>query len=185
MASIHVVDGRLPRRSFGALAAVFIGLLAAGVSSTAFAFVHPMALGFADPSRARSLDVTAELHCLALNIYHEARGESLEGKFAVGQVTINRVRSRRYPNTICKVVWQRGQFSWTRDGRPDRPRNIEAWKEALQVATITYELSPQSLVGRATHYHAAYVRPSWATSYRYVRRIGQHLFYEPMPRGHS
>jgi spore germination cell wall hydrolase CwlJ-like protein len=142
------------------------------------AFVHPIALGLDDRSDSRRLDATAEIHCLALNIYHEARSESDEGKFAVAQVTLNRVRSHRYPDSICKVVWQHRQFSWTRDGRSDRPRNLRAWKEALWVATAAYDFNPLNMVGGATHYHAVYVQPYWSASHRRVSRVGRHIFYE-------
>jgi len=178
----EVHEGHFPRRGLGFFGLAILGLLAASVSTTVLAYVHPMALAYDDDPDARPTDLTVELHCLALNIYHEARSESLEGKSAVGHVTMNRVRSVRYPNSVCKVVWQRGQFSWTRDGRPDRPYDLEAWTEALRVATITYERSTQSMVGRATHYHAVYVRPYWASVYRRVRRIGRHIFYEPRKR---
>ena len=47
-----------------------------------------------------------EASCLALNIYHEARGQSIAGQIAVGQVTLNRLRDRRFPNTICEVITQ-------------------------------------------------------------------------------
>ena len=68
------------------------------------------------------------LRCMALNIYHEARGEPIEGKIAVGHVVLNRAASRRFPGQICAVVKQGGenrryrcQFSWWCDGRSDRP----------------------------------------------------------------
>jgi N-acetylmuramoyl-L-alanine amidase len=170
------------RRHIGSMGVAIVGFLATLVSTSALAFVHPSALGYDGYLGSHRLDATAELHCLALNVYHEARSESDEGKFAVAQVTLNRVRSPRYPDSICKVVWQRRQFSWTRDGRPDRPYNPEAWKQALWVAIITYDFNPLSMVGRATHYHAVYVRPSWAAAHTRVRRIGKHIFYEPSER---
>jgi spore germination cell wall hydrolase CwlJ-like protein len=159
-----------------------VGSVTALVSTAALAFVHPIALTYDTYLESQRLNATVELHCLALNIYHEARSESDEGKFAVAQVTLNRVRSPRYPGRICEVVWQHRQFSWTHDGRPDRPHNLEAWKEALWVANMTYDFNSLSMVGLATHYHAVYVRPSWATVYRRVRRIGKHIFYESSER---
>ena len=176
-------DSSFPRRGIRCVILAIVWLLIAIVPTTVIAYVHPMALLFDAQSEAQTTDATIELHCLALNIYHEARSESLEGKFAVGQVTMNRVRSAHYPNSICKVVWQRGQFSWTHDGRSDRPHNREAWNEALRVAMITCERNPPSEVGRATHYHAVYVQPYWAKVYRRIGRIGRHVFYEP--REHS
>lgn len=158
------------------------GLAATLVSTAALAFVHPAALEYDTHPESQGVDATAELHCLALNVYHEARSESDEGKFAVAQVTLNRVRSARYPNSVCEVVWQRRQFSWTRDSRPDRPHNLEAWNQALWVATIIYDFNPLNMVDRATHYHATYVYPFWAKTHQRVRRIGRHIFYEPPER---
>ena len=144
--------------------------------------VNPVALGQRAQFDAHRRDATAELHCLALNVYHEARSEPDTGKFAVAEVTLNRVRSQRYPDSICKVVWQRGQFSWTRDGRSDWPHERRAWEKALWVATVAYYFNPISTVGDATHYHAVYVRPFWQRAHRRVSRIGRHVFYEASKR---
>ena len=79
-----------------------------------------------------------EIYCLAQNIYFEARGEPENGQFAVAAVTMNRVKSHKYPNTVCKVVWQHSQFSWTNDGKSDRPRNKRAWHRARKIAYMVY-----------------------------------------------
>lgn len=71
---------------------------------------------------------------LACNIYWEARTESYEGMMAVVAVTMNRVGSPHYPNTVAEVVWQNKQFSWTHDGLPDRPRNKVSWSQAMAIA---------------------------------------------------
>jgi len=68
-------------------------------------------LGLAAHIQAAKLD--QETHCLAQNVYHEARGESWHGKMAVALVTLNRTEHWRFPKTICKVVYQPGQFTWT------------------------------------------------------------------------
>ena len=88
------------------------------------------------PGEGRA-SVTEDLNCLALNIYFEARSEPLDGKLAVGHVVLNRAADKRYPNKICEVVKQGGekrrnkcQFSWWCDGRSDRPRDLQAWKES-------------------------------------------------------
>ena len=172
--------GRGPAGACIAATLAFVGLLA---PATVAAYVHPIALGLDSRADDRRLDATAELHCLALNVYHEARSESDEGKFAVAQVTLNRVRSARYPDSVCKVVWQRGQFSWTRDGKPDRPRNRRAWQETLWVATVAYHFNPLNLVGDATHYHANYVNPYWAPRLVHTKTIGTHIFYRFPRRG--
>ena len=72
---------------------------------------------------------------LACNVYWEARSETVEGMMAVVAVTLNRVGSWRYPNTVREVVWQRKQFSWTHDGKVDRPKNRPSWKQALQISS--------------------------------------------------
>ena len=79
---------------------------------------------------------TDELYCLACNIYHEARGELLPGQYLVGIVTIARVRNNSYPNSICKVVWQQHQFSWTKDGKTDIIKELSSWNEILYIATV-------------------------------------------------
>jgi len=63
-----------------------------------------------------------QLYCGAQNIYHESRGESNLGQIAVAHVVRNRVESPKYPNTVCEVVWQPKQFSWTHDGRSDETK---------------------------------------------------------------
>jgi len=133
-----------------------------------------------------------EIECLALNIYHEARNEPESGKYAVAIVTMNRVRDRAYPETVCGVVWEKRwsrrmtryvpQFSWTLDGKSDKPHERRAWADALRIAEEVYSASPGkrdtlSPVGDAQFYHASYVSPSWAQRLTLVVRIGEHIFY--------
>ena len=91
------------------------------------------------------VDNVSDLVCLAENIYFESRAESIEGKAAVANVTRNRVKDKRWPETYCKVVQQgplreswktkltvsttdaiyypvknRCQFSWYCDGKADK-----------------------------------------------------------------
>ena len=143
------------------------------------AVVHPLALYYDHLGKDQRPDASAELHCLALNIYHEARGENLAGRFAVASVTMNRVRSPRFPSSICDVVWQPWQFSWTRDGRSDKPYEVEAWTSAMEVAIRVYWHKEPSNVGEATFYHAVSISPHWASAKRVVARVGKHVFYVP------
>ncbi len=128
-----------------------------------------------------------ELTCLALNVYYEARGESQAGKYAVAEVTMNRVVSRRFPETVCDVVYEKrwdylrkryvGAFSWTEFDRLDDPEG-NAWDEAREVAEAIYlGRHPPQLSG-ALHYHAYYIKPSWARGQEPVARIGGHVFYK-------
>lgn len=130
--------------------------------------------------------LTKEERCLALNVYFEARGEPVEGQLAVAMVTMNRVTSKQYPNTVCGVVWQRRQFSWTHDGKSDRPRNREAWALAKKISKFVLnkygslkELSNGALdlTNGALHYYAPdLANPRWAKHKEVTRRIGGHLF---------
>lgn len=123
--------------------------------------------------------VSAAIMCLALNVYFEARGEDLLGQLAVAEVTLNRVASPKYPDDVCGVVWQKNQFSWTHDGKSDKPKDKEAWARALYVAQVALETEDMVVVGEdVTHYHATYARPYWAKHLKRVAQVGNHIFYE-------
>ncbi|ODS00722.1 hypothetical protein AUC68_14175 [Methyloceanibacter methanicus] len=125
-----------------------------------------------------------ERHCLATAIYFEARGEPLKGQIAVSQVILNRVRSPKFPQTICGVVYQgqhrRGcQFSFTCDGHSDNPRDKGQWAKAQDLAK-SFMAGEHWLpeVGYSTFYHANYVRPRWARRMNRIDKIGRHIFYK-------
>ncbi len=124
--------------------------------------------------------ITAALTCLALNVYHEARSEPLIGQLAVAEVTLNRVASSRYPDEVCDVVWQSRQFSWTHDGKSDKPKEPEAWAHAQAVAYIALNGMARvpELTSEVLHYHADWVTPHWARGEQPVAHIGGHVFYE-------
>lgn len=131
-----------------------------------------------------------QLECMALNIYHEARGVSEEDQMAVAHTTLNRVVSKRFPDSVCEVVKQgkkRGgkivrnkcQFSWYCDGRSDVPKNQEAWQDALRIAELAkrwYAVGEDFSEG-ATHYHANTIEAWWASSMRRTVRLDGHTFY--------
>jgi len=119
-----------------------------------------------------------QLGCLAMNIYHEGRGESAKGRAAIASVTMNRVRSDRYPDTVCEVVWQRKQFSWTNVApRHHAIADAKAWFQALLVARLFLDGAQSSLVGDAMHYHSIHVQPSWQDDTKLVALVGDHVFY--------
>ena len=128
----------------------------------------------------------AELECLAENVYHEARGEPLEGQYAVAEVTMNRVASSQFPKSVCEVVHEKrwdvrrkrdvGAFSWTELDSLGRPHG-GAWQQALDVATAVYDGTHEPSVPNALYYHAKYIKPSWAKPSRRVATIGSHVFY--------
>ena len=150
------------------------------VCSGAHASVEPTALWYAWARDGGGAKVSqlAEVHCLALNVYHEARGETLEGMLAVAAVTLNRMRHKHFPNRLCEVVWQPRQFSWTHDGKSDRPRDRKAWQRALRIAKATLAMGYFGTVGDAVYFHAEYGRaPYWSRRFEKIRKIGRHIFY--------
>ena len=152
------------------------------------------------------IDLNAEIECLALNIYHEARSERTAGMWAVADVTINRVKSIQYPNTVCEVVYQgpvyeswktarfpnlademriynpvKGmcQFSWYCDGKSDEPTEPDSWQRAQDIAygVMNHDLG-LGLTDGADHYHANFIEPFWAPHMTLVTTIGNHKFYK-------
>ena len=149
-------------------------------------------------------DKSASVNCLALNMYHEARGQGSAGLLGVSSVVMNRVKDKRFPNTICEVVHQgptreswktrqttdpndakfypirnRCQFSWWCDGKSDEPRDKKTYKRLLTIAqSIVYnEINFIDITDGATHYHADYVFPAWRKSKTKTVEIGDHIFY--------
>lgn len=127
--------------------------------------------------------IDKEIKCLADNIYFEARNESTKGQVAIALVTLNRIKSRKYPNSICKVVWQYKQFSWTIDGLSDKPRNMKAYEKAMKISTYIVESKLEGrhipdFTGGATHYHANYVSPYWRHGLIELTSIDTHIFYK-------
>ena len=140
-------------------------------------------------------EANAETGCLALNIYHEARGQSIAGQIAVGQVTLNRVRDSRWPNSVCEVITQgphraswkgtgemipirhRCQFSWYCDGKSDKINQPEVYRKIFNLSQILMNQDMIDITSKATHYHADYVQPSWAKTKRRTTKIEDHIFY--------
>lgn len=127
-------------------------------------------------ARATARHSARDLECLAEALYFEARGEGRKGQAAVAEVILNRVDSRRFPSTICGVVNQRAQFSYTIGGK--KPiRNRKAYARVHAVAKAALEGGPRNLTGGATYFHTPSVRPKWASRFQRTVRIGQHIFY--------
>ncbi|MGE5503918.1 MAG: cell wall hydrolase [Actinomycetota bacterium] len=123
----------------------------------------------------------AEFECLALNVYFESRGQPLDGQAAVAFVTLNRVASPGFPDTICGVVRQKVnagcQFGWTCDGRAHRPSAGPDWTEARLVALRALAGGVDPTEG-ALYFHHVNERPGWAVGkYANRVRIGDHIFF--------
>ena len=156
-------------------------------------FAFPMATSSDFPKHL--FDSEQELNCLALNMYHEARGEGTAGILAVSYVVLNRVNDSRFPDTICGVVKQghhiktkegtsqpiknKCQFSWYCDGKSDQPKNKRAYDRLVSFSK--YILSPDTtqidITDGALFYHAEYVSPSWSKTKQKTAKIGVHIFY--------
>jgi len=127
-----------------------------------------------------------QVRCLALNIYHEARGEPRAGQYAVAEVTMNRVRSKHYPDSVCKVVYQRnwdqlrkryvGMFSWTEFDEPPRIKS-QFWQQSMKIAQNVYAGDYTPKLKDALFYHARQIRPSWIKGKKPLAKIGNHIFY--------
>ena len=135
----------------------------------------------------------AEIECMAKNIYFEAAVASTAGQLAVAQVTLNRVKSKHYPNSVCEVVYEgphhasghpkrdRCQFSWYCDGKGDEVRNKgKLWESAQDLAKYVLKRRNDliDITDGATHYHATYIdAPRWAHQKTHKMTIDQHIFY--------
>jgi spore germination cell wall hydrolase CwlJ-like protein len=147
------------------------------------------------PADRLGLDAKARAkaeRCLANAIYFEARGESVRGQIAVAQVVLNRAFSGHYPDSVCGVVYQNAhrrhacQFSFACDGIRDTVNEPEALERAKRIAKETLDGKlwlPE--VGKATHYHAYWVHPSWVREMRRLHRLGVHTFYRPRGWGNG
>ena len=131
-----------------------------------------------------------ERRCLAQAIYYEARSEPRIGQLAVADVVLNRVASRLYPGTICGVVYQGServtgcQFSFTCDGSMSARLNKRKWNESEELAGAILAGLRAPVSRDATHYHANYVTPHWASSLTPTATIGTHKFYKFPSRSH-
>lgn len=125
-----------------------------------------------------------QLGCLAMNIYKEAGGEPFEGKAAVAQVTINRANSGKFPDDICKVVYQKDdrlglcQFSWyCQNNTVIRPKNNQAYNESMEVAKkVLLEGFTLPSIKEALYFHSVDINPRWP--HKKVATIGRHVFYQ-------
>ena len=143
--------------------------------------------------------IEKSIECMAMNIYHEARNESHAGRRAVGFVTMNRVYSDLFPDTVCEVVYQarlsrwhlensgknvplrnQCQFSWYCDGKSDKVYEPAKYEDARLLAyqIIMGYNNMVDITNGALWYHADYVNPYWAKDYDRVGKIDTHIFYK-------
>lgn len=134
-----------------------------------------------------------DLHCLVLNTYHEARGESEAGQIAVMQVVLNRVQSDKFPTTICDVVTQgptrvnhkgnviplydKCQFKWFCDGRKDDIFDNEKYYKIQRLALEVVQNNTIDITNRSLYYHSTRSSPYWKKIFHKTVQIDNHIFY--------
>ena len=127
-------------------------------------------------------DYDRALLCLTQAVYYEAGFEPAEGRRAVAQVVLNRMRHPAFPKSVCGVVYQGSsspvcQFTFVCDGSLYRAPAAGAWQQARAIAQAALGGYVERSVGEATHYHADYVAPRWAPMLAKITKLGAHIFY--------
>ena len=163
-----------------------VAILVQSITATKFSNLKEKG-GYSSPDVVSIKVREQQLDCLAINIYREAGYESFEGKVAVAQVTMNRVKDGRFGKDVCGVVYQKNvvmekvvcQFSWACDAvHKNRPVNKAAYNESYEVAKkVLLEGFKLDVLKEALYYHANYVNPKW--SLEKIGAIGNHIFYKP------
>lgn len=121
-------------------------------------------------------DQRSSLRCMALNIYHEARDSDLKDKMGVAFVTKNRQAISN--KSICDVVYERGQFSWTRTTARIKPLEIKAWDESQRIAyMVLFGDEQHDFTHGATHFVETPYRPAWTHGGENWRVFGSHVFF--------
>lgn len=124
--------------------------------------------------------------CLALNLYHEARGEPIMGQYAVAMVTLNRARGDA--ERVCTEVFKHKQFSWANTqavkvsggwqiSQRMVPTDEFAWWKARRIAEVALAGRMPDFTQGATHYHATWVKPYWTQKATPLKVVGKHKFY--------
>jgi spore germination cell wall hydrolase CwlJ-like protein len=162
-----------------------VAFLVQSITATKFSTLKAKG-GYSSPDVVSIKVREQQLDCLAINIYREAGHEPFEGKVAVAQVTMNRVKVGRFGKDVCGVVYQKNvvmervvcQFSWYCDStHRNRPINKAAYNESYEVAKkVLLEGFELSVLKDALYYHATYVNPRWQLDK--IGQIGQHIFYK-------
>jgi hypothetical protein len=129
-------------------------------------------------------DVNNQVKCLAEAIYFEARGEDVLGQYAVAEVILNRVDSKDFPDSICKVVSEGAanlhacQFSYNCDGKSEFVSDLKSYKRILKLSNMLDGGTARILTDGATFYHSSAVSPSWMSKMIKTSEIGGHIFYK-------
>jgi len=134
-------------------------------------------------TREKSRKYEADKECLVAAIYYEAKNQGYKGKYAVADVTLNRVDDPDYPKSVCAVVREKGQYSWARKKSmsikvPKDKAGQEDLEQAKKVAAVAPVVRNLVVGKNVLFFHAKYVKPKWAKKMRKVAQIEDHIFYE-------
>ena len=135
--------------------------------------------------------VITSLQCHTANLWYEARGESPEGMKAISAVVINRKNSGKFGSSDCQVIFQKHQFSWTKqqsfkdiqkalngDTSDLTAKDRRVYQQVQQIASKAVLEGSSGTVPKATMwYHATYAKPRWSEKFKRVKKIGKHVFY--------
>jgi len=124
--------------------------------------------------KPKKVSFDPQISCLAQNIYHEARGSTKLDQVAVGWGTMNRSKSGIYPSTICEVVFQKYQFSWTMNKKTITDR--QAFIKSFELASEIYYNQIKDPTNNATHFHTSQINPAWAKVGIGRKKIGAHIY---------
>ncbi|HHT57196.1 cell wall hydrolase [Herbinix luporum] len=123
-----------------------------------------------------------ELKLLACLVHSEAGNQSYEGKLAVANVVLNRVKSSKYPNTIEKVIYQSGQFTVATNGSLAKQLelydNYSSKSQLLSIKAAKAALSGENNIGDRLYFneYKAAVRKGHDQKKNSVK-IQDHLFW--------
>ena len=115
-----------------------------------------------------------EIGCLSQAIYYEARGESFQGKIAVGNVVLNRYASGNYAS-VCAVIHKKGQFNWA--SNPQKINEKGAWSQCMDLAEKLFHRKIADNTKGSTYFKEKTSKKRWSDGLIYTVSIGKHKFY--------
>lgn len=129
-----------------------------------------------------------EYRCAVRNLYHEGRGEGLIGQAYIVKTVLNRVRDTKHPHSVCGVIYQSKQFSWTHQipknkhkvpNKTTSEKELLKQLEALSTVVILLDRVGIDFTQGSQFYHSVNVKPRWDyTKLEKTQRIGNHIFYK-------
>ena len=133
-----------------------------------------------------------EYRCAVRSLYHEGRGESLVGQAYIVKTVLNRVRDTKHPHSVCGVIYQRKQFSWTHQIPKNKhkvPNKTASEKELLKqlevISTVVIWIDRLGwdFTEGSQFYHSVKVKPNWDyTKLERTETVGNHVFYKTKER---